>query len=44
VTGGMLREGEQVLLAWAGAGDEDAFGVLIAPYLRELDVPTGSRP
>jgi RNA polymerase sigma-70 factor (TIGR02960 family) len=38
VTGGTLREGEQVLLARARAGDEDAFGVLIAPYLRELHV------
>jgi RNA polymerase sigma-70 factor, ECF subfamily len=28
--------GEQVLLARARAGDEDAFGVLVAPYLREL--------
>jgi len=38
VTGGTLREGEQELVARARAGDEDAFGVLIAPYLRELHV------
>jgi len=36
VTGGTYREPEPVLLARARAGDEDAFGVLIAPYLREL--------
>jgi RNA polymerase sigma-70 factor (ECF subfamily) len=36
LTGGLHREGEQVLLARARAGDEDAFGVLITPYLREL--------
>jgi RNA polymerase sigma factor (sigma-70 family) len=30
--------GEQVLLAKARTGDEDAFGVLIAPYTRELHV------
>ena len=36
MTGGTHREGEQVLLARARAGDEDAFGVLVAPYLREL--------
>jgi RNA polymerase sigma-70 factor (TIGR02960 family) len=36
VTGGAHREVEQTLLAGARAGDEDAFGVLIAPYLREL--------
>jgi RNA polymerase sigma-70 factor (TIGR02960 family) len=38
VTGGALGESEQLLLARARAGDEDAFGVLIAPYLRELHV------
>ena len=31
-------EAELTLLAQARAGDEDAFGVLIAPYLRELHV------
>jgi len=36
VTGGTYHEPELVLLARARAGDEDAFGVLIAPYLREL--------
>jgi len=36
VTGRAHREDEQALLARARAGDEDAFGVLIAPYLREL--------
>jgi len=35
VTEGPHRDGEQ-LLARARAGDEDAFGVLVAPYLREL--------
>jgi RNA polymerase sigma-70 factor (TIGR02960 family) len=38
VTGGAPGEAEQLLLARARAGDEDAFGVLIAPYLRELHV------
>ena len=38
MTGGTHRAGEQALLARARAGDEDAFGVLIAPYLRELHV------
>jgi RNA polymerase sigma-70 factor (ECF subfamily) len=38
VTGGTYREPEPVLLARARAGDEDAFGILIAPYLRELHV------
>ena len=36
VTGGTNREPEPELLARARAGDEDAFGVVIAPYLREL--------
>jgi len=36
VTGGADREPELVLLARARAGDEHAFGVLVAPYLREL--------
>ena len=36
VTGGTNREPEPELLARARAGDEDAFGILIAPYLREL--------
>jgi DNA-directed RNA polymerase specialized sigma24 family protein len=36
VTGGTYREPEPVLLAWARGGDEEAFGALIAPYLREL--------
>jgi RNA polymerase sigma-70 factor (ECF subfamily) len=36
VTEDTHREPEQVLLARARAGDEDAFGVLITPYLREL--------
>jgi RNA polymerase sigma-70 factor (TIGR02960 family) len=36
VTGSTDRKGELVLLARARAGDEDAFGVLITPYLREL--------
>ena len=34
----MSNAGEQVLLARARTGDEDAFGVLIAPYTRELHV------
>ena len=38
MTGGTHREPEQVLLARARAGDKDAFGVLIAPYVRELHV------
>ena len=38
MTGGTHRAGEQVLLARARSGDEDAFGVLVAPYLRELHV------
>ena len=38
VTGGTYDVPEQVLLAWARAGDEGAFGVLIIPYLRELHV------
>jgi RNA polymerase sigma-70 factor (TIGR02960 family) len=38
VTGGRHAEPEHVLLARARAGDEGAFGVLIAPYLRELHV------
>ena len=38
VTGDTDREGELVLLARARAGDQDAFGVLITPYLRELHV------
>jgi RNA polymerase sigma-70 factor (TIGR02960 family) len=36
VTGGAGHPGEPVLLARAKAGDKDAFGVLVAPYLREL--------
>jgi RNA polymerase sigma-70 factor (ECF subfamily) len=36
VTGSTHREPELMLLARSRAGDEDAFGVLIAPYLREL--------
>src|SRR6516225_5712232 len=38
MTGGTNREPEPELLALARAraGDEDAFGILIAPYLREL--------
>ena len=36
VTGG--APGERELLTRARAGDEDAFGVLITPYLRELNV------
>jgi len=36
LTGGTNREPEPELLARARAGDEDAFGVVIAPYLREL--------
>jgi RNA polymerase sigma-70 factor (ECF subfamily) len=36
VTEGPHRDGEQTLLARARAGDQDAFGVLVAPYLREL--------
>ena len=35
---GTPGEGGLTLLAQAKAGDEDAFGVLIAPYLRELHV------
>jgi RNA polymerase sigma-70 factor (ECF subfamily) len=38
VRGGTLHEGEQALLARARMGDEEAFGVLIAPYTRELHV------
>jgi DNA-directed RNA polymerase specialized sigma24 family protein len=38
VTGGTYCGPEQVMLARARAGDEHAFGVLIAPYLRELHV------
>jgi RNA polymerase sigma-70 factor (ECF subfamily) len=38
VTGDTDREGELVLLARARAGDQDAFAVLITPYLRELHV------
>ena len=38
VTGGAPGEAELTLLTRAQAGDEDAFGVLIAPYLRELHV------
>jgi RNA polymerase sigma-70 factor (TIGR02960 family) len=38
VSGGGYREPEQVLLARARAGDKDAFGVLVSPYLRELHV------
>jgi RNA polymerase sigma-70 factor (ECF subfamily) len=38
VTGGTITEAEQVLLALARAGDQSAFGDLIAPYLRELHV------
>jgi len=38
VTGGRSSEGEHVLLALARAGDENAFGDLIAPYVRELHV------
>jgi len=34
----MPGEGEQVLLARARTGDEDAFSVLITPYTRELHV------
>jgi RNA polymerase sigma-70 factor (ECF subfamily) len=34
----MSAEGEQELLAKARAGDEGAFGLLIAPYTRELHV------
>ena len=36
MTGGAHREDEQALLARARAGDEDAFGILVVPYLREL--------
>ena len=36
VTGGAHREGELALLVRARAGDQDAFGLLVAPYLREL--------
>jgi RNA polymerase sigma-70 factor (TIGR02960 family) len=39
VTGGRVADGqEQALLARARAGDNDAFGALVAPYLRELHV------
>jgi RNA polymerase sigma-70 factor, ECF subfamily len=38
VTGGTQHAGEETLLALGRAGDEHAFGVLIAPYLRELHV------
>jgi RNA polymerase sigma-70 factor, ECF subfamily len=38
VTSGTLREGEEVLLARARAGDEAAFGAFMGPYLRELHV------
>jgi RNA polymerase sigma-70 factor (TIGR02960 family) len=38
VSGGAPGEAELMLLARARAGDEDAFGVLVAPYLRELHV------
>jgi RNA polymerase sigma-70 factor (ECF subfamily) len=37
-THGAPGESEETLLARAKAGDEDAFRVLIAPYLRELHV------
>jgi RNA polymerase sigma-70 factor (TIGR02960 family) len=36
VTGSPRLEDEQALLTRARAGDEDAFGILVAPYLREL--------
>jgi RNA polymerase sigma-70 factor (ECF subfamily) len=38
VTDGAPPGGEQALLARARTGDEEAFGVLIAPYIRELHV------
>jgi RNA polymerase sigma-70 factor (ECF subfamily) len=38
VTDGALHDGEQALLARARTGDEEAFGLLIAPYARELHV------
>jgi RNA polymerase sigma-70 factor (TIGR02960 family) len=38
MTAGRHGEPEQVLLSRARAGDEVAFGVIIAPYLRELHV------
>jgi RNA polymerase sigma-70 factor (ECF subfamily) len=38
VTSGVPDEAIEPLLARARAGDEDAFGVLIAPYMRELHV------
>ena len=39
MTGGRIAEAqEHELLARAGAGDKDAFGVLVAPYRRELQV------
>jgi RNA polymerase sigma-70 factor, ECF subfamily len=39
VTGSRLADGqEEELLARVRAGDKDAFGVLVAPYLRELHV------
>jgi RNA polymerase sigma-70 factor (ECF subfamily) len=36
MTGGAHREGELALLVRARAGDQDAFGLLVSPYLREL--------
>jgi RNA polymerase sigma-70 factor (TIGR02960 family) len=39
VTGGRVADSqEQALLARARAGDSDAFGALVAPYMRELHV------
>jgi RNA polymerase sigma-70 factor (TIGR02960 family) len=38
VTSAAQDEDERVLLTRARAGDEDAFGLLVAPYLRELHV------
>jgi RNA polymerase sigma-70 factor (ECF subfamily) len=39
VTGGRLADGQEPeLLARARSGDKDAFGALVAPYLRELHV------
>jgi RNA polymerase sigma-70 factor (TIGR02960 family) len=38
VTSGPAGDTEPMLLARARAGDEDAFGALITPYLRELHV------